>query len=65
MKTKNQSIKVALDCPIYSTIKQLSGKCQVSMSTVIQGMVKKQLEKCEDFRLLDIAHIRDKKPEKS
>ena len=65
MATKNLKVNVSLEKSVYNAIKNLSGKEDISMSSIIRDLIKESLELREDVALSRFAETREKTFDKS
>ena len=59
MPTKNPRINVALEKPVYSTIKKLAHERGLSLSMVTRDLIREALEILEDTALAQVAEKRE------
>jgi len=65
MGTKNSKVNITFERSIYTTIKNLSEKENIPMSSIIRDLVKEALELREDIVLSKFAEDREKTFNKS
>jgi len=60
MSTKNPSLNIVLEEPLYQTVRHLAERDHVSLSLKARDLIRLALEYCEDFYWVKAAEARER-----